>query len=49
MDYVTTGMAIGTATTNSMNNETANTTNDMAITALETEIGKLTVTSDYYY
>ena len=49
MDYETTGMAIMTAEMNSATNEMANTTNDMAITALETEIGKLTVTSDYYY
>ena len=42
-------MAIMTAEMNSATNEMANTTNDMAITALETEIGKLTVTSDYYY
>ena len=42
-------MAIMTAEMNSETNEMANTTNDMAITALETEIGKLTVTSDYYY
>ena len=48
-DYDTTGMAISMATTNSMDNEAANTANEMAIEMLEAEIAKLTVTSDYYY
>lgn len=49
MDYDMTGEDLMTATTASLANEGANTTNQAAIDLLADEIAKLTVTSDYYY